>query len=176
MSRDASPIEIRDYDCAWPRLFQELAARVLTALGSSALRAEHVGSTAVTGLAARPIIDLDVVVAAQGDLPEVIRRLGTLGYVHQGDLGIPGREAFRGTSAEPRHHLYACVEGAAELTRHLRFRDALRTDSDLRDRYAELKRSLAALHGNDRSAYTNAKHAFIEGVLAQAGAGSRRKV
>jgi GrpB-like predicted nucleotidyltransferase (UPF0157 family) len=170
MAQNASPIEILDYDPAWPLLFQELAARVLTALGSGALRAEHVGSTAVTGLAAKPIIDLDVVVASPGDLPEVIRRLGTLGYVHQGDLGVLGREAFRGTPSEPPHHLYACVEGAAALTRHLRFRDALRTDSTLRDRYAELKRSVAVLHGNDRTAYTQAKHAFIEGVLVQAAA------
>jgi GrpB-like predicted nucleotidyltransferase (UPF0157 family) len=138
------------------------------------LRAEHVGSTAVAGLAAKPIIDLDVVVASRDDLPEVIRRLGDLGYMHQGDLGIPGREAFRGGPSEPCHHLYAVFEGAAELTRHLRFRDVLRSDRVLRDRYAELKRSLVGVHRNNRAAYSQAKHAFIEGVLAQAAALSGR--
>jgi GrpB-like predicted nucleotidyltransferase (UPF0157 family) len=176
MSRDARPVEIRDYDPTWPLRFTELAARILTGIGGSALRAEHVGSTAVTGLAGKPVIDIDVVVATRGDIPEVIRRLGTLGYVHEGDLGIPGREAFRGMPGEPRHHLYVVVEGSHELTRHLRFRDALRADPAVRDRYADLKRSAAARHGNDRAAYAQAKSAFIEAVLAHAAATAGRGV
>ena len=168
-------MEIRDYDPAWPRRFTDLAARILSTVSGRALRAEHVGSTAVTGLAGKPVIDIDVVVARQDDVPEVIQRLATLGYVHEGDLGIPGREAFRGTPGEPRHHLYVVVAGSNELTRHLMFRDALRADTALRDRYADLKRSVAAQHRNDRAAYTQAKSSFIEAVLAQgvANAGCR---
>jgi GrpB-like predicted nucleotidyltransferase (UPF0157 family) len=123
-----------------------------------------VGSTAVPGLAAKPIIDLDVIVAAQ-DGPEAVHRLGALGYVHEGDLGIHGREAFLYPPGEERHHLYVLVQSSAELRRHLAFRDALRADATLRDRYAELKRSLAAKYPHDRVVYTQAKSAFIESAL-----------
>ena len=176
MNPDASRVEIRDYDPACPLRFAQLATRILSTVGESALRAEHVGSTAVSGLAGKPVIDIDVVVARQDNVPEVIRRLGTLGYVHEGDLGVPGREALRGTSGEPRHHLYVVVAGSDALTRHLRFRDALRADTALRDSYAHLKRAAAAQHRGDRIAYTQAKSAFIEEVLAQAAAKSGRVV
>jgi len=174
MSRTASPIVIEDYDPEWPVSFNELATRLLTGLGRIALRVEHIGSTAVTGLAAKPIIDLDVVVARQVDLSTLIRRLGVLGYVHQGDLGIPGREAFHIEPNEPRHHLYALVEGTAELARHLMFRDALRANIALGDRYVAIKRSLAAVHGSNRAAYAQAKQTFIEGVLERTSAVSGR--
>jgi GrpB-like predicted nucleotidyltransferase (UPF0157 family) len=119
----------------------------------------------VPGLAAKPIIDLDVVLVAPMDVPEAIRGLAGLGYVHEGDLGIPGREAFHWPSGEARHHLYLVLEGAAELRRHLAFRDALRADPALRDAYAALKRSLAAQYPHDRNAYTVGKSAFVEAVL-----------
>src|ERR1700677_1324327 len=129
--RTNDPVLIQDYDPAWPEAFSKLAARVKAALNSLAVTVEHIGSTAVPGLAAKPIIDLDVVLASAADLPEAIRLLATIGYVHEGDLGIPGREAFRSPPGEPRHHLYLLATGAAELRRHLAFRDALRADSDL---------------------------------------------
>ncbi|HMI75631.1 MAG TPA: GrpB family protein [Steroidobacteraceae bacterium] len=87
--------EIRDYDPAWPDVFAKLAARARTALGSLVLTVEHIGSTSVPGLAAKPIIDLDVVLASPADPPEAIRRLARIGYAHEGDLGIAGRDALR---------------------------------------------------------------------------------
>jgi GrpB-like predicted nucleotidyltransferase (UPF0157 family) len=153
-----------EYDPTWPDRFAALASRMRPILEGICLRVEHVGSTAVTGLAAKPIIDLDVVVQ-QASVAEAIRRLGTIGYDHQGDLGIPGREAFRSPAGEPRHHLYVLEEGSAELHRHIEFRDALRADSTLRDQYAALKRSLARQHQHDRAAYTDAKSAFIAAAL-----------
>ena len=161
------PIEIRDYDPGWPAMFEQFAARARAVIGPSVLRVEHVGSTAVPGLAAKPVIDLDVVLAAQSDLPKAIRRLESLGYQHEGDLGIEGREALRCPPGEPRHHLYVMVEGAPELTRHLAFRDALCRDSTLREQYMLLKRSLAARHPNERDAYSDGKSEFINTVLAQ---------
>jgi putative acetyltransferase len=163
--RGADELEIRDYDPTWPDRFTKLAATVNTGLGALALRIEHVGSTAVPGLAAKPVIDIDVVLAAAADLPEVIRRLERLGYVHEGELGIAGREAFRWPLGEARHHLYVMIEGAAELRRHLRFRDALRADRAVRDAYGALKQALAARHSHDRAAYTEAKSAFIAGIV-----------
>src|SRR5688572_18990369 len=120
------PVELHGYDPAWPCQFTTLATRVQSAIGSAVVRIEHVGSTAVVGLAAKPVIDLDVVVRTQSDVSDAIRRLSALGYVHEGDLGISGREAFRCPPGEQRHHLYLLVEGADELARHLAFRDALR--------------------------------------------------
>jgi GrpB-like predicted nucleotidyltransferase (UPF0157 family) len=156
---------IQDYDPAWPDAFSKLANRIKAALGSLVITVEHIGSTAVPGLAAKPIIDLDVVLASPADLPEAIRRLANIGYVHEGDLGIAGREAFRLATGEPPHHLYVLAADANELRRHLAFRDALRADSDLRDEYAALKRSLAEAYKNNRSAYTQAKTAFITSTI-----------
>jgi GrpB-like predicted nucleotidyltransferase (UPF0157 family) len=159
------PVLIQDYDPSWPGAFSKLAATVRSALGGLFLTVEHIGSTAVPGLAAKPIIDLDVVLASPADLPEAIRLLATIGYVHEGDLMIVGREAFRSPNSEPRHHLYVLTVGANELRRHLAFRDALRDDDELRDRYAALKRSLANAYRYDRASYTEAKSAFIDSTV-----------
>jgi GrpB-like predicted nucleotidyltransferase (UPF0157 family) len=158
---------IQDYDSSWPDVFSRLASRVKAALGDLVLTVEHVGSTAVPGLAAKPIIDLDVVVPSPTDLPEAIRLLRRLGYIHEGNLGVAGREAFRFPPGEPPHHLYVLTGGATELRRHLAFRDALRNDEMLRDRYAALKRALAEAHHGDRSGYTEAKSAFISATLSR---------
>jgi GrpB-like predicted nucleotidyltransferase (UPF0157 family) len=164
-SNDTDPLVIRDYDPAWPDTFSALAAKVRAALGSLIVTVEHIGSTAVPGLAAKPIIDLDVVLASAADLPEAIRLLATIGYLHEGDLGIPGREAFRCPPGELRHHLYVLAAGATELRRHLALRDVLRGDNQLRDRYAALKRSLAKAYRDDRSSYTEGKSAFINSTV-----------
>ena len=158
---------IEDYDTSWPDAFSKLAASVNAALGSLVVTIEHIGSTAVPGLAAKPIIDLDVVLGSPADLPEGIRLLARIGYVHEGDLGIAGREAFRSPRGEPPHHLYVLAAEAEELRRHLAFRDALRGDNDLRDAYVTLKRSLAKAYKDDRSAYTGAKSAFISEIFSR---------
>jgi GrpB-like predicted nucleotidyltransferase (UPF0157 family) len=163
---DLPSILIEEYDARWTDSFAALAARVKTSLGDLVLRIEHVGSTAVTGLAAKPVIDLDVVVS-QADLPEAIQCLARLEYVHEGDLGIAGREAFRSPPGGTRHHLYLLAEDAKELQRHLAFRDRLRADPILRDAYAVLKRSLAARYPGDREAYSRGKSSFITRVLAE---------
>src|SRR6516165_10752214 len=103
------PVIIVDYDSRWPDLFEELRVPVVAALGDLVIVVEHIGSTAVPGLAAKPIIDMDVVVPSVADIPEAIGRLATLGYVHRGDLGIAGREAFTAPAGTPRHHLYMCA-------------------------------------------------------------------
>jgi GrpB-like predicted nucleotidyltransferase (UPF0157 family) len=139
MNENPERIVLCDYDSTWPEQFIILADRARSALGALVARVEHIGSTAVPGLAAKPIIDLDVVVASVVDIGEAIRLLARIGYVHQGNLEIPGREAFQWPAGEPRHHLYVMAEGTAELRRHLAFRDALLADVQLRDQYAALK-------------------------------------
>jgi GrpB-like predicted nucleotidyltransferase (UPF0157 family) len=164
----SEPVQVVDYDAAWPSQFENLAARARTALGELVNRVEHVGSTAVPGLAAKPIIDLDVVVSPR-DRPAALRALAVIGYVHEGDGGIVGRDAFRWPPGEPRHHLYLVAENAHELTRHLAFRDALRADTLIRDRYSTLKQTLALRFENDRTAYTDGKAEFILSVLRMQG-------
>jgi GrpB-like predicted nucleotidyltransferase (UPF0157 family) len=161
------PVVVADYDPRWPARFAELRDRLAAAVGPLAVGIEHVGSTAVPGLAAKPIIDLDVVVATPGDLPAVAERLRPLGYRHEGDLGVPGRDAFAAPPGSPPHHLYVCPLGSPALARHLALRDLLRADPEAAAAYADLKRTLAARFRHDRAAYTDAKTPFIDALLAR---------
>ena len=167
-SADTSPVVVAGYDDEWPARFEELAAPVRDAVADLGAAVEHVGSTAVPGLAAKPIIDIDVVVHSAGDVPTAIERLRRLGYVYQGDKGIPGREAFMWPAGAPRHHLYVVVAGSQPHSDHLRFRDHLRRHPEVAARYAALKTDLAARYGNDRLGYTTAKTAFISEVMRDA--------
>jgi GrpB-like predicted nucleotidyltransferase (UPF0157 family) len=154
------PIVIVDYSPAWPLEFERLRDRAATAVGDIAIAIEHVGSTAVPGLAAKPVIDLVIVVDAE-DVQAAIDRLAVLGYLHQGNLGIEGREAFGVPEGERRHHLYVCPADSEELRAQLAFRDRLRADPALAAEYEALKRELARKFRDDRAAYTDAKAAFI---------------
>jgi GrpB-like predicted nucleotidyltransferase (UPF0157 family)/SAM-dependent methyltransferase len=163
------PVVIEDYDAAWPEQFAQLRDRVLSVAGDIVLRVEHVGSTAIPGLAAKPVIDLDVVVARADDVSQVAARLESVGYRREGDLGVPGRAAFDYPPGERRHHLYVCPASSPALRRHLQFRDRLRADPGLAAEYGELKQRLATEYGHDRDGYTEAKSAFIESVVTRAG-------
>jgi GrpB-like predicted nucleotidyltransferase (UPF0157 family) len=155
------PIIVVDYDPCWPERFQSLQTRIAGALGNIAVAIEHVGSTAVPNLAAKPIIDLDVLLATINDLPGAINCLAKLGYVHQGNLGIPDREALLAPTQGLPHHLYVCPPGSKAYQEHLAFRDYLRSNPRERGLYADLKRALAIEFRNDRSAYVDGKTAFI---------------
>ncbi|PYX88742.1 MAG: GrpB family protein, partial [Acidobacteria bacterium] len=88
----ANPVIVLDYDPNWPELFRSLRKRIADALGNMAAAIEHVGSTAVPDLPAKPIIDIDVLLASETMLPTAVERLASLGYIHQGNLGIAERE------------------------------------------------------------------------------------
>jgi GrpB-like predicted nucleotidyltransferase (UPF0157 family) len=158
----ADPIVIVDYDPVWPLEFERVRNRVAPALGDVALAIEHVGSTAVPGLAAKPVIDL-VVVVEPDRVQEAIERLSAIGYVHQGNLGVEGREAFAVPDGEPRHHhhLYVSPTDSEELRAQLAFRNRLRADQRLAAEYEVLKRELALRYRDDRPGYTEAKTAFV---------------
>jgi GrpB-like predicted nucleotidyltransferase (UPF0157 family) len=111
---------------------------------------------------------MDVVVCSAADVPEAVARLAALGYVHLGDLGIPGREAFSQPVGKPEHHLYACPLDGDELRRHRSFRDHLRSHPEDARAYEALKRAAAHRFGDDRAAYTHAKTGFVEAVLRRA--------
>jgi GrpB-like predicted nucleotidyltransferase (UPF0157 family) len=160
-----SPLVVADYDDRWPIHFEEIAQVVRPAIADLDAQIEHVGSTAVPGLAAKPIIDIDVVVPSATDVPTAIERLRSLGYVYQGDKGFRGREAFMWPRGARPHHLYVVVRGSRPHLDHIRFRNYLRDHPEVAREYAALKTSLAAQHGDDRLGYTNAKTDFVTGVL-----------
>ena len=162
------PVIIVEYDLHWPLLYEQIRATVVAALGDLVLTVEHVGSTAVPGLAAKPIIDLDVVIPSASDIPAAIARLATFGYVYQGDLGIAGREAFRAPPQDPKHHLYVCPFDSEELRRHRAFRDYLLTHPDEVRAYGALKKTCALRFSDDRSAYVEAKGPFVAEILRRA--------
>jgi GrpB-like predicted nucleotidyltransferase (UPF0157 family) len=160
-------IVVTEYDPAWPGLFGVLRGRVLDTLGELAVAVEHVGSTSVPGLAAKPVVDIDAVVPFAEHVPLAVGRLERAGYRHEGDLGIQGREAFEPPPDAPWHHLYVLPADSEELRRHLAFRNHLRVHPEVAIAYAALKREAARRFGGDRRAYTEAKTDFVERVLAQ---------
>jgi GrpB-like predicted nucleotidyltransferase (UPF0157 family) len=166
----AEPIVVVDYDLEWPASFECVACFVRPAVGGVALRVEHVGSTSVPGLAAKPIIDIDVVVAEGCDVPRVTAALATLGYEWVGDLGVVGREAYAAPEAAalPPHHLYSVIEGGRPYADHWLLRDLLREDPVARERYADLKRRNAARAGTDLDRYVALKARFVAELLEHA--------
>ncbi len=153
------------YDAGWPRLFACEAAELRLALGALALKVEHIGSTAVPGLASKPIVDVAVETESFEDLPEIEEAFASLGYVAKGEFGLPGRQFF--TKGDPvLFHVHVVESGSPHWQRWMKFRDALRADGSLRDRYAAMKQDLAAKFANDRPAYTAAKNDFIERVVS----------
>ncbi|MDB6083609.1 MAG: dephospho-CoA kinase/protein folding accessory protein, partial [Gammaproteobacteria bacterium] len=127
------------------------------------------GSTSVRGLAAKPVIDMTVVVPAAAAMRTVIDRLAMIGYRHRGDLGVTGREAFARPEGTPDHHLYACVAGMDALRNHLAVRDYLRGSPSAARAYGALKKQLAARFAGDIDGYVDGKTDFILAILAGAG-------
>ncbi|MBY0503565.1 MAG: GrpB family protein [Bryobacteraceae bacterium] len=161
------PVIVSDYDPAWPHWFDQLRERIWPAVSDLALAIEHVGSTSVPGLAAKPVIDLDIVIGTPADLPAIAERLAALGYRHRGNLGIEDRDAFRHSgSSHPPHHLYVCPAGSLALHNHLVLRDHLRVHPTCAAEYAQLKLNLARQHPFDMDSYVEGKSAFILHVLA----------
>ena len=163
-----NPVVVVDYDPDWPQHFEFFRGRITDALGGLAATVEHVGSTAVVGLAAKPIIDMDVLLISADALPEAIERLATLGYAHQGDLGIPEREAFLAPANDFPHHLYVCPPHSRELQRHLAFRDYLSSHSKEAEAYGDWKQALALRFAHDRAAYIAGKEEFVRELLSRA--------
>ena len=162
-------IVVVDYDPEWPTRFAEIAGRVQTAFRDGPLiTVEHIGSTAVPGLAAKPIIDIDIVILSSSDIPNSIARLAVIGYVHEGNKGVEGREAFHWPPRTTRHHLYLCLSDNAEYHRHIAFRDYLRNHAITAGQYQALKRNLALSFRDDRLAYNEGKTDFVEQVLEKA--------
>jgi len=159
-----------EYDPEWPGWFDAVSSRVWPAVRPVAIRIDHVGSTSVPGLAAKPIIDIDVVVASDEDVRPAVERLAGIGYRWRGDLGVRGREAFSPPpdTGLPPNNLYVVVENCKAHMDHWLLRDLLVEDADARERYADLKRRNALLADGDIDVYVAAKASFVAELLTQA--------
>ncbi len=162
-------VSVVPYDPRWPAAFAAIDAELRRALrGIEVLGIEHVGSTSVPGLPAKPIIDVDVVVTTDR-VSAATAALVAAGYEPRGDLGIPDRDAFAAPPTGPARHVYVTVDGSLALRNHLAVRDTLRTNADLRRRYGALKQRLAATDLDDMDAYVGAKSDLLQEILAAAG-------
>lgn len=164
-------VVVLPYDGQWKQDFLMIKVELTSALGQLAMGIEHVGSTSVEGLSAKPIIDIDVVIKDYTVLEEVVSALGAIGYRHQGDLGIAGREAFKYDGKEHlrKHHLYVCSEDSPELKRHIAFRNYLRTHSEAVREYSLIKEEGAKRYPNDIERYIEHKSPFIEKIYTELG-------
>ncbi|HSV13748.1 MAG TPA: GrpB family protein [Tepidisphaeraceae bacterium] len=160
-------IIVVNYDPAWPAAFERIRAAVWPSIRDVASSVEHIGSTSVVGLAAKPIIDATIVVPTASAMPIVIGRLATLGYQHCGNLGVYGREAFTAPPATPPHHLYACVTGSDGLHNHVTLRDYLQSNPTAAQAYSALKKQLAQQFADDIDGYTAGKSELILAILAR---------
>ena len=164
-----SRIEVVEWSPRWAEQFDEVAAVLRGALVDvRSATVEHVGSTAVPGLAAKPILDIDVIVE-RADVPAAVVALETVGYVHRGDLGVTGREAFHAPDSAPRRHVYVCEAGTTNVRNHLAVREVLRSRDDLRDAYSEVKTALAADPQMDIDTYLAGKSEVVQQVLEVSG-------
>jgi len=165
------PVEVLPYDPAWPLRFEEVRKHLLSILSGQDVRVEHVGSTSVPDLAAKPILDIDIVLLDGANFTEVKALLEANGYLHLGDLGIFGREAFKyqGKPQLMRHNLYVLQADADELKRHLTFRDWLRGHPQDREAYAQAKMASARQFPHDISAYIDAKSDVILDIYKRCG-------
>lgn len=164
-------VTVLPYDSAWKTAFEEIRKEIEEAVGDLIVGMEHVGSTSVEGLSAKPCIDLDVIIPDYTVFDNVVDRLKVIGYFHEGDFGIPGREAFR-YSGKPHlqnHHLYVCPQDSVELHRHITFRNFLRNHPEAVKKYSAVKETAARLFPDDIDRYMAYKAPCIQELYAQCG-------
>jgi GrpB-like predicted nucleotidyltransferase (UPF0157 family) len=173
-----APVIIVEYDPRWPGMYEEERDRILAVLGDWIVAMEHVGSTAVPGLGGKPIIDIMPAVQRLADAERCIEPLASIGYEYVPEYNdvLPERRYFHKGPPEARTFHLHMVESTSEFwERHLLFRDFLRAHPAEAQEYYVLKKRLAAQFGRDREGYTDAKTAFIEGIVARARGGLGRQ-
>ena len=164
-------VVVLPYDPKWNEDFSAIRSELEAAMGKLALRIEHVGSTSVEGMSAKPCIDVDVVIPDRTCLKAAIERLASIGYVHEGNLGIEGREAFcyTGKPHLQLHHLYVCPADSEELRRHITFREFLRQNPDAVKQYSRVKEQAARRFPDDIERYLEYKSPCIAELYRMCG-------
>ncbi len=160
-------VQVVEHDPGWASLFKNEADAIRHAGEALILDVQHVGSTAVFGLPAKPILDIAVAVGASGEILELAKRLTAVGYIDRGDRGREGGYLLvRDSGPEVRTvHLHIVEQTDRQWCHYVAFRDILRRDAAIRAEYGEIKRRLAAMYPNDRQHYTDSKNEFIQRVL-----------
>ena len=164
-------VVVLPYDVAWQSAFEKIKSEIKEAIGNLIIGIEHVGSTSVEGMSAKPCIDIDVIIKDYSAFAAVIEGLKEIGYIHEGDLGIRDREAFKYTD-KPHlmmHHLYVCPQDSKELHRHITFRDFLRHNPEAVRKYSLVKEKAAELFPCDINKYIEYKTPCIAELYAQCG-------
>lgn len=159
------------YDSTWKDSFDKIKSEIESAIGDVILGIEHVGSTAVEGMSAKPCIDIDVIIKDYSVFNDVVRKLYEIGYIHEGDLGIKDREAFKYTNKPHlmNHHLYVCPQYSEELRRHITFRNYLRENSEAVKKYSSVKEKAAELYPDDIDKYIEYKSPCIVEIYRTCG-------
>ncbi len=157
-------VSVLPYDENWKSDFEKIKHEIEDAIGELITGIEHVGSTSVEGMSAKPCIDIDVIIKDYSVFDDIVSRLADIGYIHEGDLGIKDREAFKYTDKPhlQTHHLYVCPEYSKELHRHITFRDYLRNNPQAAKKYSEVKELAAGFHPDDIDKYIEFKSSVIE--------------
>ena len=164
-------VVVVSYDEAWKNAFEEIKTEIEAEIGDLIIGIEHVGSTSVEGMSAKPCIDIDVIIKDYSVFDEIVRKLGVIGYIHEGDLGIKDREAFKYAN-KPHlmtHHLYVCPRDSEELHRHIAFRDFLRKNPEAVKEYSMVKEKAAALFPDEIEQYIAFKAPCIEELYKECG-------
>jgi len=164
-------VVVLPYDRTWKFAFEEIKREIEGVIGDLIIGIEHVGSTSVEGLSAKPIIDIDVIIKDYSILDDVVSKLEAIGYTHEGNLGIKDREAFK-YSDKPhlqQHHLYVCPQQSKELHRHITFRDFLRSNPEAVKKYGAVKEKAAQLFPDDIEKYIEYKSPCIEELYKMCG-------
>ncbi len=164
-------IVVVPYTPKWNDDFNKIKMELEEIISDSIIRIEHVGSTSVKGLSAKPIIDIDVVIKDYSVFDTIVKRLASIGYIYEGDLGIKGREAFRYDNKPhlQEHHLYVCPEQSPELYRHITFRNYLRKHPEAVEKYSRIKLNAARLYPNDIEKYLEYKSPVIQEIYQLCG-------
>ena len=163
-------VVVEKWNPKWKDEFERIADSLGEDVIYNSIKIEHVGSTSVEGLSAKPIIDLDIVI--ENDKFEIIKRLlKDKGYEHEGNLGIEGREAFSYSEKEElmTHHLYVCPKDSKELFKHITFRDFLKNNPALASEYSKVKEQAAVLYPDDIDKYMEFKSEIIEKIYKRCG-------
>ena len=171
MDMQTVKVKVVPYDKTWKSAFEVIKQEIEYTLGDLIIGVEHVGSTSVEGLASKPCIDIDVIIKDYSVFDEVVSKLKTIGYIHEGNLGIKDREAFKYLDKPHliRHHLYVCPKYSEELHRHITFRDFLRSDRESAEEYGEVKVTAAKLFPDDIDKYMEYKSSCIEKLYKKCG-------
>ncbi len=154
-------VKIVPYNENWPKEFLIESQRVMEVLGNNCIEIHHIGSTAVPGLAAKPVIDILPVVQDINIVDKYNEAMERLGYTPRGEDGIPMRRYFRKGITVRTHHIHIFEEGNPQVMRHIKFRDWMRNHPEDMKAYESLKKKLAIQFSNDRHAYTEGKNEFI---------------